>query len=36
MAKNQDKPNANEVWLYFQNVINWVKAVFPNYRKEMK
>jgi hypothetical protein len=36
MAKNQQKPNANELWLYFQNVINWVKAVFPKYRKEMK
>ena len=36
MAKNQNKPNANEIWLYFQSVINWVKATFPNYRKEMK
>lgn len=36
MAKNQNQPNANELWLYFQNVINWVKVVFPTYRKEMK
>ena len=36
MAKNQHKPNANELWLYFQNVINWVKVIFPKYRKEMK
>ena len=36
MAKHQHEPNANELWLYFQSVINWVKAVFPNYRKEMK
>jgi len=36
MSKNQDEPNANELWLYFQSVINWVKAVFPNYRGEMK
>jgi len=36
MAKNQNKPNANELWLYFQKVISWIKAVFPNYRKEMK
>ncbi|MCK5459626.1 DUF262 domain-containing protein [Candidatus Parcubacteria bacterium] len=36
MADNQHKPNANELWLYFQSVINWIKAVFPNYRKEMK
>ncbi len=36
MAKNQHKPNANELWRYFQSVINWIKAVFPKYRKEMK
>lgn len=36
MSKHQRDPNANELWLYFQNVINWVKVVFPNYRKEMK
>lgn len=35
MSKNQSKPNANELWLYFNNVINWVKTIFPNYRKEM-
>jgi len=35
MAEHQHEPNANELWLYFQSVINWVKAVFPNYRKEM-
>ena len=34
--KNQNKPNADELWLYFQRVIDWVKAIFPNYRKEMK
>ncbi|MDQ7022074.1 MAG: DUF262 domain-containing protein [Candidatus Gracilibacteria bacterium] len=36
MAQNQHKPNANELWLYFQSVINWVEMIFPNYRKEMK
>jgi len=36
MAKHQQEPNANELWLYYQSVINWVKAVFPMYRKEMK
>lgn len=36
MAKNQLKPNANELWLYFQNVINWIKVIFPNYRREIK
>ena len=36
MARQQQKPNANELWLYFQSVIAWVKATFPTYRKEMK
>ena len=36
MAKQQHEPNANDLWLYFQSVINWVKAIFPKYRKEMK
>lgn len=36
MSKNQHEPNANELWLYFQAVINWVKVTFPKYRKEMK
>lgn len=36
MSKNQHEPNANEIWLYFQSVINWVKATFPKYGKEMK
>ena len=36
MAKNQHVQNANELWLFFQSVIEWVKATFPVYRKEMK
>lgn len=36
MSKNQHEANANEIWLYFQAVISWVKATFPKYRKEMK
>ena len=36
MADHQHDPNANELWLYFQAVINWVKAIFPKRRKEMK
>lgn len=36
MSKNQHESNANELWLYFQAVISWIKATFPNYRKEMK
>ena len=36
MLNHQHDPNANEIWLYFQSVISWVKATFPIYRKEMK
>ncbi|MDQ6758197.1 MAG: DUF262 domain-containing protein [Bacteroidota bacterium] len=36
MSKNQHEPNANELWLYYQSVISWVKAIFPTYRREMK
>ena len=36
MAENQHKLNANGLWLYFQAVIGWVAAIFPNYRKEMR
>lgn len=36
MALNQHKPNANELWLYFQAVINWIQVTFPYYRNEMK
>lgn len=36
MAKHQNDPNASALWLYFQNVISWVKATFPKYRKPMK
>lgn len=36
MAEHQHEPNANDLWLYFQSVMNWVKALFPTYRKEMK
>lgn len=36
MSKHQHYPNANELWTYFRNVIEWVKLTFPKYRKEMK
>jgi len=36
MAAHQHDTNCNEIWLYFQMVVNWVKAIFPNYRKEMR
>ena len=36
MAKNQNKPTAIELWNYFQAVISWLEATFPNKRKIMK
>ncbi len=36
MAKQQHKPNANELWLYFKSLIEWVAVTFPKKRKEMK
>lgn len=35
MSDHQHNTNCNEIWLYFQNVINWVKVTFPNYRKKL-
>ncbi len=36
MAAHQHETSAAELWVYFQNVITWVKTLFPKYRKEMK
>ena len=36
MSLHQHDTNANKLWLYFQKVMEWVKATFPTYRKEMK
>jgi hypothetical protein len=36
MSQHQHDENASALWHYFQSVINWVKATFPKYRKEMK
>lgn len=37
MAKHQHDKNADELWLYFQDVIHWVRKIFIVYRgKEMK
>ena len=38
MAEHQHDENANALWLYFNNVIEWVKTTFNTdkyYRKEM-
>lgn len=36
MGRHQEDKDADELWQYFQDVIYWVKKIFPNYRKEMK
>ena len=36
MGNHQHDPNAVALWNHFSSVINWVKAIFPKYRKEMK
>lgn len=36
MAKQQHESDATDLWVYFQNVLIWLKAVFPIYRREMK
>ncbi len=36
MANHQHDTNDHELWMYFCSVIDWVKNVFPKYRKEMK
>lgn len=33
MAIHQHDIDANDLWLYFQTVINWAKMLFPNRRK---
>ena len=36
MSKHQHDTNANELWLYFKRVLDWVQVTFQHYRKEMK
>ena len=35
MAKHQHDIDANELWLYFQEVISWAKRMFPNVNKKL-
>ncbi len=35
MSQHQHDTNCNEIWLYFQTVINWLKATFPKYRGKL-
>ena len=36
MSRLQHEENATPLWQYFQKVIGWAKATFPEYRREMK
>lgn len=36
MSLHQHDTNASELWIYFNNVINWVETIFPTQTKEMK
>ena len=33
MAIHQHDEDANDLWIYFQNVMNWAKTMFPKVRK---
>ena len=36
MSEHQHDTHATPLWQYYQNVISWIKTIFPHYRKEMK
>ncbi|WP_127471937.1 HNH endonuclease family protein [Thiomicrorhabdus aquaedulcis] len=36
MSEHQHENSAVALWMYYERVIGWVKAIFTNYRKEMK
>ena len=36
MSDHQHDENAQDLWMYYQDVINWVNTRFPNYTKFMK
>ena len=36
MARHQEDSSAVQLWNYFRSVIDWVQAIFPKTRKEMK
>ncbi len=36
MSAHQHDHNANELWTYFRNVVEWVQDTFTVYRKELK
>ncbi len=36
MALHQHDENANQIWIYFKRVIEWIQAIFPEKRAAMK
>ena len=36
MDRHQNDSDCVEMWVYFINVMNWVKLLFPEYRNEMR
>jgi len=36
MSKHQHDKDAKPLWNYFEKVIEWAKATYPDYRREMK
>ncbi len=36
MALHQHDENANQMWIYYKRIIEWVETIFPQKRKEMK
>lgn len=36
MAEHQHEESAEDIWNYFEKVVEWVKKLFIEYRKEMK
>lgn len=36
MSLHQHDENANQIWIYFKRVLEWIETIFPNKRKEMK
>ena len=35
MGSHKDESNADEIWKYFESVIEWLERIFPNKRKKM-
>lgn len=36
MGQHKNDEDANELWLYFQDVIAWINKTFPSYAKDMQ